>query len=105
LRARRGADGRWVGIVPLDSGGSAGVIYALMWVWTNGQAQFVGEIPAENNGFGRLSMDVKDGHIDLSWPAYAPSDNSCCPSRLRVKVLTLDGIRLRPLSDQTTAKV
>jgi len=100
IRSGRMADGRWVGIVPLDSGGPARVVYALMWVWTNGQAQFVGEIPAENNGFGHLSMIIEDGQIDLSWPVFAPSDRSCCPSRARRKLLTLSGVTLRPLSDQ-----
>jgi uncharacterized coiled-coil protein SlyX len=97
------ADGRWVGIVPLDSGSTKGVIYTLMWVWTDGQAQFIGEVPAENNGFGRLKMDVEDGEIHLSWPTFAPDDNGCCPSRLRTKLLTLDGSRLRLLSDVTRA--
>ena len=97
------ADGRWVGIVPMDSGGSAGIAYALMWVWTNGQAQFVGEIPAENNGLGHLSMSVENGEIQLRWPVLAPKDAPCCPSLTRTKRLTLDGIRLRPLSDTTAS--
>ena len=96
-------DGRSVGVVPLDSGGAMGTGYALMWVWTDGRAQFVGEIPAENDGYGHLSLSVQNGEILVSWPAYAPSDNKCCPSLLRTKILTLDGIRLRPLSDQTVA--
>jgi hypothetical protein len=92
----RMADGRLVGIVPLDSGGSAGIAYALMWVWTDGRAQFVGEIPAENGGLGQLNVAVRDGVIDLSWPVSATAT--------REKVLTLDGIRLRPLSDQIVAR-
>jgi hypothetical protein len=95
------ADGRWVGIVPLDSGGSTGIAFALMWVWTDGRAQFVGEIPAENGGLGRLSMSIKNGEIHLQWPVYGSSDRKCCPSLVRTKILTLDGIRLRPLSDTT----
>jgi hypothetical protein len=95
------ADGRWVGIVPLDSGGSAGIAYALMWVWTDGRAQFVGEIPADNGGLGRLSMSIESGEIHLQWPVYGNSDTKCCPSLVRTKVLTLDGIRLRPLTDTT----
>jgi hypothetical protein len=97
----RMADGRWVGIVPLDSGGSAGIAYALMWVWTDGRAQFVGEIPAENGGLGRLSMSIENGEIHLQWPVYGSSVTKCCPSLVRTKILTLDGIRLRPLSDTT----
>ncbi len=89
----RMADGRWVGIVPLDSGGSAGIAYALMWVWTDGRAQFVGEIPAENDGLGHLSMTIDNGEIYLKWPVSG--------GLVRTKVLTLDGIRLRPLSDTT----
>ena len=99
----RMADGRWVGIVPLDSGTSAGIMYALMWVWTDGRAQFIGEVPAENHGVGHLAMSVQDGEIQLQWPLYAPGDARCCPSRMRKKVLTLDGIRLRPLSDSVVA--
>ena len=90
------ADGRWVVFVPLASGSpSAGDIYSLMWVWTDGRAQFVGEIPAENNGLGQLSTSVRNGEIYISWPV-------CCPRAMRKKVLTLDGIRLRPLSDTTS---
>jgi hypothetical protein len=44
------ADGRWVGIVPLESGGSSGVIYALMWVWSDDQPRFVGEIRPRTEG-------------------------------------------------------
>jgi hypothetical protein len=66
-----------------------------MWVWTDGRAQFVGEIPAENGGLGRLSTSVRNGEIYISWPV-------CCPSATRLKVVTLDGIRLRPLSDTTS---
>ena len=95
------ADGRWVGIVPLDSGGSAGIAYALMWVWTDGRAHFVGEIPAENGGLGQLSMSIENGVIHLQWPMYRSSDTKCCPSLVRTKILTLDGTRLRPLSDTT----
>jgi hypothetical protein len=97
------ADGRWVGAVPLDSGGSSGIGYALVWVWTDGRAQFVGELPAENNGYGHLSMVVQNGEIHVTWPAYAASDHSCCPTLVRTKRLTLDGIRLRVLDDQTVA--
>lgn len=89
------ADGRWVGIVPLESTGSMGVAYALMWVWTNTRPQFVGEIPAENDGVGHLNIVVRDGVIDLSWPVS--------PTAKREKVLTLDGIRLQPLSDRVVA--
>lgn len=67
-----------------------------MWVWTNGRAQFVGEIPAENGGLGQLNIAVRDDAIDLSWPVSATA--------MGEKVLTLDGIRLRPLSDQIVAK-
>jgi hypothetical protein len=90
------ADGRWVVFIPLASGSaSVGDIYSLMWVWTDGHAQFVGEIPAENGGLGQLSTLVRDGEIYISWPV-------CCPKATRMKILTLDGIRLRPLSDQTS---
>ena len=90
------ADGRWVVFVPLASGSpSVGDIYSLMWVWTDGRAQFVGEIPAENNGLGQLSTSVRNGEIYISWPI-------CCPRATRIKVLTLDGIRLRPLSDTSS---
>ena len=99
----RMADGRWVGIVPLDSGGQAGIVYALMWVWTNSKPQFVGEIPADNNGLGNLTMSVQNGNIILRWPLLGPQDARCCPSLVRQKVLTLDGIRLRPLSDTIVA--
>jgi tRNA A-37 threonylcarbamoyl transferase component Bud32 len=99
----RMADGRWVGVVPLNSHGPAGIAYSLMWVWTDGRAQFVGEIPAENNGYGHLTTLVRNGTIYVGWPVYGPSDGSCCPSLLRSKILTLDGIRLRPLSDQIVA--
>jgi hypothetical protein len=72
-----------------------------MWVWTDGRAQFVGEIPADNGGLGRLSMSIESGEIHLQWPVYGSSDTKCCPSLVRTKILTLDGIRLRPLSDTT----
>jgi len=90
------ADGRWVVFVPLASGSaSVGGIYSLMWVWANDHAQFVGEIPATNGGLGRLSTSIRNGEIYISWPI-------CCPQATRTKILTLDGIRLRPLSDVTS---
>jgi hypothetical protein len=98
------ADGRWVGIVPLESGGPTDVVYALMWVWNNGQADFVGEIPAENDGLGHLTMAVTGGEIELRWPVYGPNDPRCCPSLERTKHLTLDRITLRLLSDTTIPK-
>lgn len=66
-----------------------------MWVWVDGRAQFIGEIPATNNGLGRLSTSVRNGEIYISWPV-------CCPRQTRTKILTLDGIRLRPLNDTTS---
>jgi len=98
------ADGRWVAIVPLDSGTPAETIYALMWVWTNDRPQFIGEVPAENGGLGHLLMAVEKGVIRLEWPLYAPRDERCCPSLIRRKILTLDGIRLRPLSDEVISR-
>jgi hypothetical protein len=104
LWSGRMADGRWVGIVPLDSGGPSGIKYTLMWVWTEGRAQFIGEVPAENSGLGHLEMSVVDGVILLQWPLYKTGDARCCPSLLRKKRLTLDGIRLRPLNDVIVSK-
>lgn len=90
------ADGRWVIFVPLASGSaSVGDMYSLLWVWIDGRARFVGEIPAENNGLGQLSTSVLDGEIYISWPV-------CCPRAIRTKVNTLDGIRFRLLSDTTS---
>jgi hypothetical protein len=94
------ADARWVGIVPLDSGGPSGINFTLMWVWTNGRAQFIGEVPAENQGLGHLKMSVQNGEILVVWPLYKSGDARCCPSLVRRKRLTLDGITLRPLSDE-----
>jgi hypothetical protein len=93
------ADGRWVGAVPLESNTDAGTIYALLWVWTDRRAEFIGEVPAENNGFGHLTVRISDGTIVVTWPSYGPGDQLCCPRFLRKKVLTLDGVTLRPLSD------
>lgn len=90
------ADGRWVAFVPLASGSpSVGDMYSLAWVWIDGRATFVGEIPAENNGLGQLSTSVRNGEIYISWPV-------CCPRAIRTKVNTLDGIRFRLLSDTTS---
>jgi hypothetical protein len=93
------ADGRWVGVVPLESKTDAGTIYALLWVWTDRKAEFIGEVPAENNGFGHLTVGISGGTIVVTWPSYGPGDQLCCPRFLRKKVLTLDGVTLRPLSD------
>jgi hypothetical protein len=74
-----------------------------MWVWTNGKPQFVGEIPAENGNLGHLKISVPDGVIKIEWPVQQPGDEACCPSGVRRKLLTLDGIRLHLLSDKTLA--
>jgi hypothetical protein len=90
------ADGRWVVFVPLASGSpSVGDMYSLAWVWIDGRASFVGEIPAENNGLGQLSTSIHNGEIYISWPV-------CCPRATRTKINTLDGIRFRLLSDRTS---
>jgi len=90
------SDGRWVLFVPLSSGNaSTGDIYSLMWVWIDGRARFVGEIPAENDGLGQLSTSIQDGKIYIAWP-------TCCPREMRTKVNELDGIRLRLISDSVT---
>jgi len=90
------ADGRWVVFVPLASGSpSVGDMYSLAWVWIDGRATFVGEVPADNNGLGQLSTSIRNGEIYISWPV-------CCPRAIRTKVNTLDGIRFRLLSDTTS---
>lgn len=92
------SDGRWVVFIPLASGSAnVGDVYSLMWVWIDGRAEFVGEIPAENGGLGKLSTSIRNGAINISWPV-------CCPRTTRTKILALDGIRLRMLSDSAILK-
>jgi len=70
-------------------------MYSLAWIWIDGRASFVGEIPAENNGPGQLSTSIRNGEIYITWPV-------CCPRATRTKINTLDGIRFRLLSDTTS---
>jgi hypothetical protein len=92
-------DGRWVGIVPLDTGGRRGFAYAVLWVWDGDQAHFIGQVGAHNGGLGQLRMNVEDGQISLQWPVYSKADPRCCPSLVRKKRATLAGDRLELISD------
>ncbi len=83
-------------IVPLDSGGSAGIAWALLFTRLNGQRRFIGYIPGTG---GQLRTFIEAGVLHTVMPVYRDTDPNCCPSRHRYQTYALHGITLTTVDD------
>lgn len=87
-------NGQEVLIVPLPSGGSGGVFYALLYTRLGSALRFVGYIPARS---GHLQLSIRNGELVATTPVYGAMDPNCCPSRHRSEFYTLRGLHLQPI--------
>lgn len=93
-------DGQHVMVVPLVSGGTGGIFYALLFTRLGGRVRFVGYIPSEN---GHLRVTLDHGTLLSRIPVYGPgSGGNCCPSDFRYERATLHGVRLVSLKIWTS---
>ena len=86
-------------IVPLGSGGSGGVFYALLFTGvTSSRPRFVGYVPSTG---GHLDAHIAEGRLVVSTPNYGPGDPNCCPSGHTVTTYALNGITLAKIESHT----
>ncbi len=90
------ANGADVLIVPLQSGGSGGVFYTLLFTTIATKPAFIGYIPS---GAGHLDVYIDGGRLIVETPIYKGNDPNCCPSGHHVVTYTLDGTKLKKLSE------
>ena len=88
------ANGQEVLILPLESGGSGGVFYTLLFTTIDGRRRFVGYVPSES---GHLDVHLQAGSLHVVTPIYGKNDPNCCPSQHRFETYTLNGIKLERL--------
>jgi|GEM_PF-5024876 len=93
------ANGQEVLIVPLDSGGSAGVFTTLLWTKRGGLWRFVGHLSSVR---GHLDVHIQQGALNAIAPLYGTNDPNCCPSKHNRTIYTLSGTQLKKIHQFTS---
>jgi hypothetical protein len=78
-------------LVPIASGGSAGVIAFYVYSYHTGALQNL----LVRNEVYRVGLRVKRGDLVVTYPLYGNRDPNCCPSRLDRRTLHFNGQRFR----------
>lgn len=84
------ASGQEVMVLPLASGGSGGIFYALLFTRIHGAITFVGYLHSN----GHLFVYLSQGTLHIVRPVYALNDAQCCPSKHDYQIGTLHGTRV-----------
>ena len=86
------ATGQRVILVPIYTGGTQGIRFALVYATVRGKMTFIGYIPSPGHMWPRIT----GGFIVIGTDAYVKGDNAafCCPWHERFDYDTLDGAKL-----------
>ena len=84
-------DGQSEAVVPVASGGSAGIIAYAVFGYEDGSLR---ELLAVRPETGRVSVAVEDGVLKETQPLYGPEDPFCCPRQLWNQYYRWDGREL-----------
>jgi hypothetical protein len=78
-------------LVPIASGGSAGIVAFYVYSYHTGALQNL----LVRNEVYRVGLRVRRGDLVVTYPIYGSNDPNCCPSRLDRRTLHFDGQRFR----------
>jgi hypothetical protein len=90
--------GQRVILVPLYSGGTQSIIYALVYASVHEKMAFIGYIPSP----GHMRPSIASGYIVIGTDAYVRGDRSpyCCPKHEHYEYYTLRGYKLVKVRDE-----
>jgi hypothetical protein len=91
------ADGHDVLIVPLDSGGSGGVFYTLLFTTVRDRPTYAGYIASN----GHLDVHLSQGIINAITPVYGPNDPQARPRAHKTVRYRLSGTTLVKIDEYT----
>lgn len=84
------ANGQEIMVLPLVSGGSGGIFYALLFTRLRSDISFVGYLRSN----GHLFIFLSHGTLHIVRPVYGLNDAQCCPSKHDYQIATLHGTHL-----------
>ena len=82
-------DGRDDVLVPIASGGTAGIVAFYVYSYHFGGLRNL----LVRNEVYKVGLRVKGGNVVVTYPIYRANDPNCCPSRLERRTLRFNGVR------------